>query len=227
MRVLVVEDEREVATLIETVLVAEGFEVEVAADLSGARAMLARLEPDLVLVDIGLPDGSGLDLLSEMRTNPDKGLLVVTGKPDEIDMLVGFQMGADDYVTKPFRPRELVARVRAVARRLAPAKLADPAVEIRFGAFRANLAAGWVRDDSGRRLDLTTSELELLGVFLRHRGETLSRAAISARMFGPNGEFNVRFIDGLVSRLRRKLRADRATPVFIRTVHGRGYCFVA
>lgn len=230
---LLVEDDGEMRALVARLLREAGFRVSTARD---GREMWEALEspagaPDLVLLDVMLPGPSGLDLLRRLR---ERGIrvpvMMLTARGEELDRVLGLELGADDYVAKPFAPRELVARVRALLRRAAPAE-ARPDPRSRRIAF-----AGWVLDTARRELvspegvlvDLSGAEYDLLLAFLEHPGRVLSRDQLLevARRRAGADPYD-RTVDVQVSRLRRKIEAQETGPALIKTVRGAGYVFVA
>jgi DNA-binding response OmpR family regulator len=220
--VLVVEDERPIADLIRAYLVREGFSVEVAADGPTALAALARRPPAAVVLDVGLPGLSGIEVCRRMREAGDwTPVLFVTARDDEVDRVLGLELGADDYVTKPFSPRELVARVRAVLRRAAPS--AGPSDAPGEGVLRS----GPVSLDRQRRtvaLDgapvaLTTTEFDLLAHLMRRPGRVSSREELLGDVWGYPPGTPTRTVDVHVAQLRGKLGGA----LRLRTVRGVGY----
>ncbi len=230
---LLVEDDGEMRALVARLLREAGFRVSTARD---GREMWEALEspagaPDLVLLDVMLPGPSGLDLLRRLRERGSRvPVMMLTARGEELDRVLGLELGADDYVAKPFAPRELVARVRALLRRAAPAE-ARPDPRSRRIAF-----AGWVLDTARRELvspegvlvDLSGAEYDLLLAFLEHPGRVLSRDQLLevARRRAGADPYD-RTVDVQVSRLRRKIEAQETGPALIKTVRGAGYVFVA
>jgi two-component system torCAD operon response regulator TorR len=233
--VLVLDDEPGIRTLLTTALEEAGYEVLTAASVREFEELAEKRHVDVYLVDVGLPDGNGFSLVRDLRPKTDSGIILLTGRDNETDHVVGLELGADDYVTKPFRPRELCARVGAVYRRTGRSRGAGPeetpdddlmaSADHSFEGYRVYLSARRVLDDQGNDVDLTTAEFELLAALLRSRGQVLSRDQIMAQIKGREWESYDRAIDGLVSRLRRKLPAHDRPGHFIRTVHGVGYSF--
>ncbi len=227
--------------LLRTALSDAGYDVLTAASVREFDEISQDHHVDVYLVDVGLPDGNGFSLVRDLRPRTDSGIILLTGRDNETDHVVGLELGADDYVTKPFRPRELCARVGAVHRRTgrrrggvtAASELAAPAADMMaaadhvFDGYSVYLAARRVIDGKGADIDLTTAEFELLSALLHRRGQVLSRDQIMAQIKGREWESYDRAIDGLVSRLRRKLPAHDRPNHFIRTVHGVGYSFTA
>ena len=221
-RVLVIDDDEKLNALLTEYLGQFGFAVRaVALPEEGLRAL--KLDPpDIVVLDLMLPGMDGLAVCRKIRTTSRIPILMLTARGDVTDRILGLELGADDYLPKPFEPRELVARLQAVLRRGA-----SPAGEdvLRVGALELNRETCSVRL-AGRPLALTTAELELLGLLMRNRGRVLSRDRILDETRGIDWEAYDRSIDVLVSRLRQKLGDDARRPVFIRTVRGTGYSFI-
>ncbi|MBI5711397.1 MAG: response regulator transcription factor [Candidatus Eisenbacteria bacterium] len=217
--VMVIEDEKEIRDLVRYNLERAGFRVAVAADGEEGLERLFASRPDALVLDLMLPGRNGLEVLREVRDEPstrDLPVLVLTARAAEMDKLLGFERGADDYLTKPFSPRELVARIEALLRRSRPA--GEPAV-LQVGALRVDTSA---REASyrGRALALTPREFDLLAFFARHPGRVLSREELLRKVWGYDYVGETRTVDVHVRRLRSKLGGkDRA----IETVTGAGY----
>jgi len=224
-RILVVDDEKKTVESIRRYLEHGGFDVVVA--YNGAQALEeARAAPvDLVILDLMLPRVDGLEVCRRLRESSEVPIIMVTAKTTEADRLAGLELGADDYVTKPFSPRELVARVRTVLRRV------PPAARTRDAALRSDaLVLDPVRHETtldGRPIDLTPREFELLRAFMAAPGRAFSRQALGEAAFGAGFEALDRTLDAHIVNLRRKIEADPATPRRIVTVFGVGYRFEA
>jgi DNA-binding response OmpR family regulator len=232
--ILIVEDDAKVRLLLRRCFEAEGWRVTEAATGAQALERLIAGVFDLVTLDLTLPDGDGFSVGREMRARSGVPIIMVTGKGDTIDRVVGLELGADDYITKPFQLREVVARVRAVLRRSAPA--GQQAAGTVAPATGEGLAfEGWVLDLGKRELksaagascDLTTSEFDLLKVFATHANRVLSRDQIMDLLRGHDWTPTDRSIDNLVMRLRRKIEPAAEHPRLIKSVRGVGYCFAA
>lgn len=230
-RVLVVDDERPIADILKFNLEREGFEVEVAYD--GEEAVTkARQSPfHLVILDIMLPKLDGFTVCREIRAHSAVPILMLTAKEAEVDKVLGLELGADDYVTKPFSPRELLARVRAILRRMrsveATAHPAQPQQMdqlLRGGALSLNLTSYEVRK-ADTVLELTPREFELLRHLISHAGQVFSREALLEEVWGYDYYGDVRTVDVTVRRLREKIEDNPAQPEFIRTKRGIGYYF--
>jgi two-component system alkaline phosphatase synthesis response regulator PhoP len=218
--VLVVDDEPKIVALARDYLDRAGFEVLTAADGRAAVETVRRRHPDLVILDLGLPNMDGLDVTREIRRTSMLPIVMLTARDDEVDKLVGLELGADDYVTKPFSPRELVARVKAVLRRTEAA--AAPAETIRVGELLVDLPRRRVEVE-GRPVDLTPAEFDLLVALARQPGRILTRMQLLDAIHGVAHEAYERAIDSHVKNLRRKLEPQPAVPRYVLTVHGVGY----
>ncbi|GAA1575648.1 response regulator transcription factor [Actinomadura kijaniata] len=224
-RILVVEDEPTIARAVEARLTAEGFVVDVAGDGPSAVAAARERRPDLLVLDVMLPGFDGLEVCRRVQAERPVPVVMLTARDDETDLLVGLGVGADDYLTKPFSMRELVARIRTVLRRFdraaAAASERDAGQVLRAGPLEIDRAGRRVRVD-GREVHLTPIEFELLECLARHRGAVLTRSVLLEQVWdwadACNGASGTRVVDGHVKALRRKLGAD-----LIRTVHGVGY----
>jgi len=228
-RLLVVEDNEKTAELLRIYLESGGFAVTVAGDAAQARADFGLVEPELVLLDVLLPGGSGFELCREFRAQRDVPVILLTARASERDKLHGLGLGADDYVTKPFSPREVVARVKTVLRRTARRDRGEEPEAPRRGDAAVSLD-GLVVDLAERRasaagvaLDLPPTELRVLDVLVRAAGRLLSREDLARRAFGPGWDGAPRAIDAYVARLRRKLANANAGAPRITTVFGGGY----
>ncbi|MCY1470296.1 DNA-binding response regulator [Pseudomonas jessenii] len=231
-RVLIVDDDPLIRDLLHAYLSQEGYDVHCAATAELAETFLASQSVDLVMLDIRLPGKDGLTLTRELRVRSEVGIILITGRNDEIDRIVGLECGADDYVIKPLNPRELVSRAKNLIRRVRHAQTPAPAIA---AAKPVKQFADWALDTDRRRLIdpsgsetlLTHGEYQLLSVFLRNSGHTLSRDQLMDQIRNREWVPNDRSIDVLVGRLRRKLHDDPAEPQLIITIHGAGYLFTA
>ena len=224
-RVLVVDDDPEVAGLLSRYLGNHGLAVRVAANGARVRAALGDPDFDVVLLDLGLPDADGMSLVRELRSRWAGPIIIVSGSGDAVERVVGLELGADDYVSKPFDLRELLARIRSVLRRAQPAATASPqpGPRLAFDGMSLDLAARRLRGRTGEEIDLTTGEFELLRALLAHPLEVLSRDELMNAVHGRDaGPFD-RAIDMQVGRLRRKLEVDPGDPRLIKAVRGAGY----
>jgi DNA-binding response OmpR family regulator len=220
--VLVVDDEPHIVRLARDYLERAGFGVSTAADGASALRSVRASQPDLVVLDLGLPDVDGLDVARALRRDSGVPIIMLTARADESDKLVGLEIGADDYVTKPFSPKELVARVRAVLRRVEAAS--TPADEIRAGDIELDIPRRRVTV-AGRRVELTATEFDLLATMARQPGRVFTRSQLLDAVQGVAFESYERAIDAHVKNIRRKLEPDPRAPRYLLTVFGVGYRF--
>lgn len=218
--ILVVEDEPQIAGLVRDYLEHAGFAVLSASDGNGALALVRARRPDVIVLDLGLPGIDGLDVLRSIRRDSAVPILILTARSDETDRVTGLELGADDYVVKPFSPKELVARVRAVLRRVDARPLASE--RLIAGSLELDLARRRVLTD-GHPVDLTPTEFELLATLAREPGRVWTRSQLLDAVRGFSLETYERAIDGHIRNLRRKLEPDGPGTRFVRTVHGVGY----
>jgi len=222
---LVVDDDPLTCARVKAYFEHEGYGVHVASDGDTMWRTLRDHPVDVVLLDIGLPGRDGLELARELRAqDPRIGLILVTGRNDEVDKIVGLESGADDYVTKPFNTRELLARVKIALRRLREQPAApQPVGQIRIGAWTLDLAQRRLTGPQGSRANLTRGEFDLLATLARHRGTVLARERLMQAVFHRAWDPGDRTIDVLVARLRDKLEHDPRQPTLILTIRGEGY----
>jgi DNA-binding response OmpR family regulator len=222
-KVLVVEDEAKIARLVRDYLEHAGFETVVVGDGEAALASARRSAPDLVVLDLGLPGRDGLDVARDLRRTSGVPIVMLTARGDEVDRVVGLELGADDYVVKPFSPKELVARVRAVLRRTQAARAGGPEVlrvadvEVDLPRMRVTVA--------GRPVELTPTEFQLLATLVREPGRVFTRGQLLDAVHGVAFESYERAVDAHVKNLRRKLEPTPGRPRYLLTVHGVGYRF--
>ena len=224
--ILIVEDDPVTRAKLAGYFEAEGYRVSEAEDGQSLWDLVEQGTVELILLDINLPGEDGLYLTRQLRAQLDIGIILVTGRTDDVDRIVGLEIGADDYVTKPFNQRELLARVKNLLRRTAAARRTDEAPK-RFG--------GWVFDLQRRRLSapderlvpLTRAEYELLAGFVRHPGVVMTRERLLTQVTHRHWDPSDRTIDVLVRRLRRKIERDPKAPEIIITAHGEGYLFAS
>jgi two-component system torCAD operon response regulator TorR len=224
--VLVVEDDEVTRAKLAGYLEAAGHRVSEAADGADMREAFAAEQIDLVLLDINLPGEDGLDLTRDIRRRSDVGIILVTGRTDDVDRIVGLEIGADDYVTKPFNPRELLARVKTLLRRTMGTARVD-AVHKTFAGWTFDTRTRRLVSPQGERLSLTRAEYELLSTLVEHPGMVLGRERLLSHITHRTWDPSDRTIDVLVRRLRQKIEPDPKLPEFIITAHGEGYIFAA
>ena len=224
---LVVDDDPKVRTLLRRCFEGEGFMVSAAKDGAELRACLERHAVDLITLDLTLGQENGLDLAREIRRQQNIPIIMLTGKGDAIDRVVGLELGADDYLVKPFELRELVARVRAVLRRATVEKSVSSTQRFAFEGWILDLDRRSLKRQAGEDQDLTTSEYDLLVAFVKRPQRVLSRNDIMDLLKGHDWSPLDRSIDNLVARLRKKIEQDPEHPRLIKTVRGVGYSFSA
>jgi two-component system OmpR family response regulator len=231
-KILIVEDDRGIINTLKPFLSDNGFIVDVVSRVAEISAAMLRSSPDLLLLDRKLPDGDGLDVIRRIRNSHQTRIILLTGIDDPIDKVVGLELGADDYITKPFHMREFLARIRAVLRRdqpgereSGPESMEIPA-SVRFGNWRYRFSSGALCTLTGEYIHLTGAEQRLLGYLIQHAGQVVSKDAlytmVSSRSLAPDN----RSIEVLISSLRKKLRDDPQQPAIIKTVRAMGYCFI-
>jgi len=229
-RILVVDDDQRLRELLMRYLSGEGFEVKAVPDAPGMDKQLARERYDLVVLDLMLPGEDGLAICRRLRGQPSApAIVMLTAKGDDVDRIVGLEMGADDYLPKPFNPRELLARINAVLRRRTPAGVPgapSATTEVfKFGRFSLNLSTRTLTRE-GKSVPVTTGEFSVLKVLVQHPREPLSRDKLMELARGREYEVFDRSIDVQISRLRKLIEDDPARPKHIQTVWGFGYVFV-
>ncbi|NND84536.1 MAG: response regulator transcription factor [Acidimicrobiia bacterium] len=220
--VLVVEDERDIARLVRDYLHQAGFAVVEASDGEAAVAMARTHKPDMVVLDLGLPRMDGLDVTRRLRATSSVPIIMLTARAEETDRIVGLELGADDYVTKPFSPRELVARIRAVLRRADATMGASEMV--RAGPLEIDVPRRSVAVD-GVTADLTSTEFDLLLAMARQPGRVFTRAQLLDELHGVSFESYERSIDAHIKNLRKKIEPDPGRPSLVLTAYGVGYRF--
>lgn len=220
---LVVEDETAISEPLSEHLEREGFETTVAATVADATDSLARSQPDLILLDVMLPDGDGRDLCRQIRTRSDVPIIMLTARGEEVDRIVGLELGADDYVVKPFSAGELVARIRAILRRGRGPTRRGP---ISVGPITLDPAARTVTKH-GAPIELAAKEFDLLHALMAEAGSVLTREAIMDEVWDPHWFGPTKTLDVHISWLRKKLEDDPSAPRFITTVRGVGFRFAA
>jgi len=228
--ILIVDDEEEVCELVHDYLTGEGYRVSTAHNSEEMRQVLAQTPVDLIILDLMLPGDDGLTLARSLRSQSEVGIVILTGRGETVDRIIGLEMGADDYLSKPFNLRELLARVKSVLRRV-QVPLADrPAAartRVRFAGWDFDLSSRELISPHGTPVRLTTGEYDLLAAFVTHANHVLSRdRLLDLARNREAGPFD-RTIDVQVGRLRRKIEDDPQNPTLIKTVRGGGYMFAA
>jgi two-component system OmpR family response regulator len=225
--ILVVDDQREICDLVQEYLSSEGhYRVSTAQDGAGMRRVMAQSPVDLVILDLILPGEDGLTLARSIRDETNVGIIILSGRGEPVERIIGLEMGADDYLPKPFLPRELLARVKSVLRRTSPRtteKQAQARSKAQFAGWTLDLLRRVLYSPSDKEVDLTRGEFDLLAVFVNNPNQVLTRDRLLNREAGPED----RTIDVQVLRLRRKLKIDPKNSTIIKTVRGRGYTFIA
>ena len=233
--ILVVDDDPDIRELLEDYLGDQGYKVVALATADAFRQALTEHDPDVVLLDVGLPGEDGLSLARHVREHIDVGIIMVSGAGETIDRIVGLEVGADDYLAKPFDPRELLARVKSVVRRYKhqPEKVKAEASRdggtphrLRFGVGLLDLDSCQLFDAEGKEIPITAMEFELLKVFAERPNRPLSRDQLLNLTQNRDWDPYDRSIDIRIARLRRKIEPDPEKPVFLKTVRGMGYMFV-
>jgi len=224
--VLLVEDELSIAAPLVEALAREGFELEVAETATGALERARTVQPDLILLDVGLPDGSGFDVCRELRQGSQVPIIMLTARGEEADRVVGLELGADDYVVKPFSAREVVARIRAVLRRVSSnsEQRLDGPLEI-AGVLIDQASRSASRE--GEEVELTRKEFDLLHLLMSHAGAVVTRERLIDEVWDMNWFGSTKTLDVHVSGLRKKLGDDFSDPRYIHTVRGVGFRFTA
>jgi two-component system, OmpR family, response regulator RegX3 len=224
-RILLIEDEESISEPLADALKREGFDVVTAATAAEGREAFRARAPDLVLLDVMLPDGDGRDVLRDIRSTSRTPVVMLTARGEEMDRVLGLELGADDYVTKPFSAAELVARLRAVLRRT---EAAPPAAQqlLEVGDVRVDLDRRQVTL-AGVPVDLTVKEFELLRVLVENAGRLVRREALMSEVWDPNWWGSTKTLDVHVSSLRKKLGDDPSSPRYIHTIRGVGFRFAS
>lgn len=226
-RILVVDDDGQLTSFLERFLTKQGFAVATAASATQMGLLLEHREFDLLVLDVGLPDMDGFEVTREIRRTSRVPIVMLTARDEVFDRIIGLEMGADDYLTKPFEPRELLARIKSVLRRTQPADVRPeerPAARtLTFGGYTLDLAEQNLRDAAGTIVPLTSTEFSLLRALAEHPGEVMSRMAILETVYGSATAITDRAIDAHIARLRRKIDTPQSDTSLIRTIHGAGY----
>jgi two-component system OmpR family response regulator len=227
--ILVVDDQKEICEVVQQYLSSEGYRVSVANDGGGMRRVMGQAEVDLVILDLMLPGEDGLTLARQLREESTVGIIILTGRGETVDRIIGLEMGADDYLPKPFHLRELLARVKSVLRRASSRaqkeKPSGARARARFAGWHLDLSTRELVSPDGGEVRLTTGEFDLLAAFVNNANQVLSRdRLLDLARNREAGPFD-RTIDVQVGRLRRKLEPDPQKPTMIKTVRGTGYIF--
>jgi OmpR family response regulator RpaB len=220
-RLLMIDDDAALASLLTEYFERFGHQLSSATTAAEGRQRLHRDDPDLLILDVMLPDADGMEICRSVRAESDIPILMLTARGDLPDRVLGLEFGADDYVPKPFEPRELVARVETLMRRVSR----EPAKRLKAGNLELDSETRRVTRD-GDEIELTSAEFELLRVLMESRGRALSREAVLRRLRGGEADVYDRSVDMLVSRVRRKLGDDSRSAMLIKTIRGIGYQFV-
>ena len=224
-RILIIEDEESISEPLAAALQREGFRTAVAASGADGLAAFRSNPPDLILLDVMLPDGDGREVLRQIRGSSRVPVIMLTARSEEMDLVVGLELGADDYVSKPFRGAELMARIRAVLRRVSAPPPSD-ATGLVVGGIEVDLATRTVRKD-GEALELPLKEFELLRMLMESAGRVVTRTQLMDEVWDPNWYGPTKTLDVHVSSLRKKLGYDPSNPRYIHTVRGVGFRFAA
>ncbi len=225
-KLLVVDDDPEILELTQAYLSQQGFVVDCVESGEAMNAFLADNSVDLIILDLMLPGEHGLNLARKLKSDGDVPIIIVSAQGDDVDRIVGLEVGADDYLAKPFNPRELLARVRAVLRRSRRPfqPQADGAEQVQFGPFTLDTASHQLQRD-GTQVPLTSGEFDLLAILADHPNKVLHRDRILDLLTGAERSPFDRSIDVRVTRLRSKIEPDPSNPVYIKTIWGKGYMF--
>lgn len=218
--VLIVEDEPSYVDALSIGLVGEGFVVAAASTIADARTQFVAVKPDILLLDVMLPDGSGVDFCRELRATSSVPIIMVTARSEEVDVILGLEFGASDYVTKPYRLRELIARIRAVLRRSGSEPASDVIMSI--GEFRIDTVRRSVVRD-GAELELSRKEFDLLALFASRLGQVVTRDECLDEIWWGRDLADTRTLDTHVKRLRQKLETDPSNPIHLLTIRGVGF----
>ncbi|CAM3181509.1 two-component system, OmpR family, torCAD operon response regulator TorR [Paracoccus aminovorans] len=225
--IVIIEDEPVTRGALTAYLESFGYRITECASAEAAEPILAQDLADLLIVDINLAGKDGLEITREQRARSEIGIILLSGRTDEVDRIVGLELGADDYVCKPFNRRELAARVKNLLRRTAAMRQMARRAVLQFGEFSFDIAGRQLSDGEGQAVPLTRAEFELLRVFVGNPGVVMDRDRLLANITHRSDGTNQRTVDVLIRRLRRKLGDDPKAPRFLCTAHGEGYVFTA
>lgn len=227
--IVIVDDEPGLRELVQGYLTRHGYSVSAAEGGEALRAIMAERPVDLAILDVNMPGEDGISIARDLRKRGRMGIVMLTANSDTVDKVVGLEVGADDYITKPFEPRELLARVRTVLRRFQESDAPAPATmgnEVRIGKCRLNLDNRKLYEVDGSEVSLTPMEFDLLKAFVQHPNRVLSRDQLLDLAHNKEMDAFDRSIDTRIVRIRQKVEVDPATPQVIKTVRGAGYIFV-
>ena len=223
-KILIIDDEQSIINLVSAYLRPEGYEVHTATDGPAGLKVARGLNPDLIVLDIMLPGLDGIELLTQLRRESDVYVIMLTAKTEETDKIIGLSVGADDYLTKPFSPRELVARIKAALRRYGKTGAMPDSRILKFNRLRIDPEARLVWKDD-EQVDLTAIEFDLLHTLAQHHGRVLSREQLLEQVWGHDFYGEARVVDVHLGHIRKKIEDNPALPAFIITVRGVGYRF--
>lgn len=228
-QIFIVEDDERLERLLQRLLQQELFATQ---SFRTGQALLQKLQetlPDLIILDVNLPDSNGMDLIGKIRATCPCGIILLTGRQETIDRILGLELGADDYICKPFDQRELVARIKSVLRRLEEHHPISEKVitneTFTFGTWRLDVDAQELRQENGEKIPLTHYEFTVLHYFLKHPNRVITREQILQLLSGKSFESFDRSVDVLIGKIRKKIEVDVKNPIFIHTVRGSGYKF--
>ena len=228
--ILIVDDDAGIREILSEFLSAAGYRVRTAGNGDEMYRHIKLQRPDLIILDLNMPGKHGLELARELRAESDMGIIILTGNAETVDRIVGLEIGADDYIPKPFDRRELLARVRSVLRRVMQAKEAAPSPDrsvATFSGWKLDLGAQELRSPAGAEVRLTSYEFQLLAALVQSANRVLSRDQIKEKVTGRDWLPTDRSVDVLVGKLRKKIEKDPHRPALIKTVRGSGYKFTA
>jgi DNA-binding response OmpR family regulator len=232
-KILIVDDDVRICRMLRLYLKREGYVVSIAANGEEMWQQFENDTPDLILLDVILPGDDGITLARELRKKSDVGIIMLTGKNDPVDQIIGLEMGADDYVTKPFDERQLLARIRSLLRRKSVSsassdkKTGEGKSKVHFGGWEMDLLSHELVSPLGDEQALTSHEFRLLEIFIQNPGTVMSRDQIMQHMYDRDWSHNDRSIDVLVGKLRKKIEEDPAQPKLVLTIRNFGYKFAA
>ena len=232
-KILIVDDDARICRMLRSYLKREGYQVRIASDGEEMWREFESDAPDLILLDVVLPGDDGITLARDLRKKSDVGIIMLTGKNDPVDQIIGLEIGADDYVTKPFDERQLLARIRSLLRRRSVpgssngAKTSEQAHKVQFGGWEMDLLSHELISPLGNEQSLTSHEFRLLEIFIQNPGTVMSRDQIMQRMYDRDWSHSDRSIDVLVGKLRKKIEEDPSQPKLVLTIRNFGYKFAA